>query len=994
MAESYAFRRVRATPPPDFAYLTGGTGHRALTFPPAWCFMMTRSLRVLRYALSLVAPVVLALPLAAQGPRPLTQADFDGWKSITGTALSSDGRWVAYTITPQVGDGEMVFRATTGSAEHRHSRGFTGRPQLQPGATAGTGAAFTAAAAQWAPTGSHAAFLVYPNMDASERARRARTRPADAPKNGLGVFTAATGTVEVIPRVRTFELPSEAGSVLIHHMEADSGTTTPPARPDSAARAGAAPDSAGRPAAPRRPDPGTTLVIRDLRTGQETRIEEVTAFAMDDSAKWLAYTVTSREAEQDGAYLRSLATGTVTQLLSGSGAYAALTFDRAGRQLAFLSDREDTNRDKPKHRLYHATLQGNTVRVMAVATPDSAGAGMQIATGQVGFTRDGSALRFGIQPVPPDSIPADSLAESAVYDLWHWQDPQLQPQQRLQARQVANRAYAALYRLATRRITRLGNDTLLQVTISDDGRHALATTNLPYAISAMWGQGGNDVYLIDATTGARTRIIERLDGGAQFSPGGQFVSWFQDGHWHARHVASGRVVNLTAGIDGISFAQETWDTPSTPSSWGAAGWTTNDRSLLVYDRYDVWELDPAGARAPRTVTESAGRRGNITYRLVRTDTEERHLDPTQPVILRAFDNHTKQSGYFSGRIDRVESPQQIVMADVAYGTPQKAKQAEVYVTTRSTFREFPDLWAGTRLDQLSKISNANPQQGEIAWGTAELVAWRSDDNEPLQGILYKPDGFDPSRQYPMVVYFYEKLSDNLHNYNMAYPRNTTQPTWYVSNGYLVFFPDINYGTGFPGPDALKSVVPGVQSLIAKGFVDPKAVGVAGQSWGGYQIAHMITRSNIFTAAMAGAPVANMTSAYGGIRWASGLARAFQYETGQSRIGGSLWESPLRYLENSPLFHADRIETPLLMMHNDNDGAVPWYQGIEMFVAMRRLGKEVYMVNYNGDEHNPTKRANQADIAKKTMEFFDHHLRGKPMPRWMVEGIPFLEKGRR
>jgi dipeptidyl aminopeptidase/acylaminoacyl peptidase len=961
---------------------------------------MTRSARVLRRALVFLAPVVVALPLVAQGPRPLTQADFDGWKSISGTALSPDGRWVAYTITPQVGDGEMVFRSTTGSTEHRHARGFTGRPQLQAGAQAGTGAAFNPQAASWAPSSTHAAFLIYPPMDAAERARRARTRPADAPKNSLGIFTAATGAVEVIPRVRAFEFPNEAGNVLLYHFEADSGAAaTPGARPDTAARAGAAPDSATRGAAARRRDPGTTLVIRDLRTGQETRIEEVSAFAMDDSAKWLAYTVTSRDAEQDGAYLRSLATGTVTPLLSGSGAYAALTFDRAGRQLAFLSDREDANRDKPKHRLYHVTMQGSTVRVMAVATPDSAGTGMQVASGGVSFVRDGSALRFGIQPIPPDSIPADSLAEAAVYDLWHWQDPQLQPQQRLQARQVANRSYAALYRIGARRIARLGNDSLLQVAISDDGRYAVAATNLPYAISAMWGEGGSDVYLIEVATGARTLIAERLEGGfggsgAQLSPGGRYVSWFRDGHWHARDLASGRTVNLTSGIEGVSFAQETWDTPSTPSSWGVAGWTTNDRSLLVYDRYDLWELDPTGARAPRTVTESAGRRGDLTFRLIRTDTEERHLDPSQPVLLRAFHNHSKQSGYYSGRIDRVETPRQIVMDDVAWGTPQKAKRAEMFVTTRSTFRDFPDLWAGSRLDQLTRISTANPQQAEFAWGTAELVAWRSDDNEPLQGILYKPDGFDPSRQYPMVVYFYEKLSDNLHNYNMAYPRNTTQPTWYVSNGYLVFFPDINYGTGFPGPDALKSVVPGVQSLIARGFVDPKAVGVAGQSWGGYQIAHMITRSNIFAAAMAGAPVANMTSAYGGIRWASGLARAFQYETGQSRIGGSIWESPLRYLENSPLFHADRIQTPLLMMHNDNDGAVPWYQGIEMFVAMRRLGKEVYMVNYNGDEHNPTKRANQADIAKKTMEFFDHHLRGKPMPRWMVEGIPFLEKGRR
>jgi dipeptidyl aminopeptidase/acylaminoacyl peptidase len=182
-------------------------------------------------------------------------------------------------------------------------------------------------------------------------------------------------------------------------------------------------------------------------------------------------------------------------------------------------------------------------------------------------------------------------------------------------------------------------------------------------------------------------------------------------------------------------------------------------------------------------------------------------------------------------------------------------------------------------------------------------------------------------------------------------------------------------------------------LLDSGFVKEDGIGISGQSWGGYQAAYIITRTNLFSAAFAGAPVANMTSAYGGIRWASGLARAFQYEIAQSRIGGSLWDMPMRYLENSPLFHADRIETPLMMMHNDADGAVPWYQGIEMFVAMRRLGKEAYLINYNGDGHNPTKRANQLDVAMRQMQFFDHHLRGLPAPEWMQKGIPFLQKGR-
>jgi len=943
---------------------------------------MTRRPTATRALLALCVATLLAVPTFAQAQRALTQADFDMWKSIAGTALSPNGQWVAYTLTPQVGDGELVVRATSGSTEHRHPRGFTGRPQLQAGAQGG----FNPAAAQWSPGGQHLAFLVYPSMELSEKARKARTRPADAPKNSLGIFSVATGRFEVIARVRSFEFPGEAGDVLLYHLEADSGAARPttPARPDS---------TAARPAR-RAPDPGTTLVVRDLRTGQDTRIDEVTAFAVDDSARWLAYTVTSSDSTRDGAYIRSLATGTVTTLLAGRGSHAALTFDRAGQQLAFVSDRADQAADKPKHSLYHAILRGGAVRVQPVATPDSAGAGMIIASSGVAFTRDGSALRFGIGPAPRDSLPADEVAEGAVYDLWHWQDPQLQPQQRLQARQNATRSYAALYHPGTRRIARLGSEDLPQVTVSDNGRLALGTTNVPYAIEAMWGEGGSDVYLIDAVTGARTKVAERLEsGGAQLSPDGRFVVYFQDAHWMAREVATGRTRNLTEAITGIRFDQETWDTPSTPPSWGTAGWTTGDQGFVVYDQYDIWELDPMGARPARMVTDSMGRRNNMRFRIIRTDPTERQLNPNAPVLLSAFDNHSKQDGFYTDRLDRVAAPVRIVMQDVGFGNPIKARNAEMFVVTRSTFRDFPDLYAGSRLDQVTRISNANPQQAEFRWGTAELVEWNSDDNAPLQGILFKPDGFEPTKKYPMAVYFYEKLSDGLHSYNMSFPRNTIQPTWYVSNGYLVFFPDINYGTGYPGPDAMKSIVPGVQSLIARGFVDPKGVGTAGQSWGGYQTAYMITRTNIFSAAMAGAPVANMTSAYGGIRWGSGLARSFQYEKTQSRIGGSLWEYPLRYLENSPVFHADRVETPLLMMHNDNDGAVPWYQGIEMYVAMRRLGKEAYMVNYNGDEHNPTKRANQADIALKTMQFFDHHLRGMPAPKWMTDGIPYLEKGR-
>jgi dipeptidyl aminopeptidase/acylaminoacyl peptidase len=331
------------------------------------------------------------------------------------------------------------------------------------------------------------------------------------------------------------------------------------------------------------------------------------------------------------------------------------------------------------------------------------------------------------------------------------------------------------------------------------------------------------------------------------------------------------------------------------------------------------------------------------------------------------------------------------MLDRKFGTPTKAHDASVYVVTRESVREFPNLWVGPALDQLTRVSDANPQQSQYRWPTAELVQWMSDDRVPLKGVLYKPEGFDPTKQYPMVVYYYEHESDRLHVYQVPAGRNVVNPSVYTSYGYLVFMPDIVYTTGYPGASALKSVIPGIQSIVARGFVNRDAIGCAGQSWGGYQTAYMVTQTHLFKACFAGAPVANMTSAYGGIRWGSGKSRQFQYEHEQSRIGGSLWTYRDRFIENSPLFYADKITTPLLIMSNDNDEAVPWAQGIEFFTALRRLGKEAYLVNYNGDFHNPVKDANKKDIDHKMLQFFGHFLKGEPAPDWMTKGVPYVTR---
>ena len=924
-------------------------------------------------------------PLPA-GKKAITQATYDEWRTISGSSLSADGKWAVYSVSPVVGEGEVVVRATTGAAEYHVPRGYTGRPS---GLSAGgdTTPGFSAAPAQFSADSRFVVMTLYPTRAEVERARTRRGAPA--PRNGMAIVNVADGAITKIPAVRSFRLARNGGRYLAYQVE-----DTTAARPAGAA---AAPRDTARPAGPRR-ETGTTLVLRELATGTEVRLDGVTAFTFDEAERWLGYAVATTDGKADGVFLRALAGGTTTPLLTGKATYRGLTFDRKGEQAVFVSDLGDSTA-KPRFSVYHASLvpgKGKTPAPIAarrIIAGTDAPAGMLIADrGRLDFTREGNAVLFSLGNVPMDSIPADSLADKAIYDLWHWQDAKIQPQQKLDAARDRNRTFLAVYHTALGKWTRLATDSL-QVTLSDDAKHALALNTLEYAIPQFWGEGAADAYAMDPVTGARTLIAKRLDASAQLSPGGNYVTYFDKGAWHAYGTTTGKTVNLTASLTGVKFDDEEFDSPDVPPAYGLGGWTTGDKRLLVYDRFDVWEVDPMGVVPPRNVTEGEGRRLGMKFTVVNTDREERFLDPAKPLLLRATDSTTRATGFYRDRIGGDTKPERIIMADRNFGAPQKARNAEQYLLTQSTYREFPDLWTGSALTSLAKISNANPQESQYPRGTVEMVSWTNADGVPLRGLLYKPENFDPSKQWPMVVYYYEKLTDGIHNYVAPTGRNVVNPMVYNAQGYLVFEPDIVYTDGQPGPSAAKAILPGVQALIAKGFVDPKRIGITGQSWGGYQTAYLITVTNMFAAAVPNATVVNMTSAYGGIRWGSGLARTFQYEHTQSRIGGSLWQYPERFIENSPLFRLDRVTTPVLFMANDADGAVPWYQGIEFYVAMRRLQKEAYMVVYNGDDHNPVKRANQKDIDQKMLDFFGTKLLGAPAPSWMVRGIPFLEKGR-
>ena len=396
---------------------------------------------------------------------------------------------------------------------------------------------------------------------------------------------------------------------------------------------------------------------------------------------------------------------------------------------------------------------------------------------------------------------------------------------------------------------------------------------------------------------------------------------------------------------------------------------------------------------PENITKK-GRRNKITFRtetLGENGWIATYIDGK--LLLNGFNHKTKADGIYllddSGKLtQKIKDDSYVIMSY------KKALESDVVTFTKQNFKTFEDVQVTTdNFETHSKITDANPQLKDFNWGTSELVSWKAYDGTKLEGLVFKPENFDPSKKYPMLVQFYQRSSDGLNYCRNPQPTYSLMNiTYAVSNGYIVFMPDIVYKEGQPGKDAYNCVISGVEAIENKGYVDSNRMALQGHSWGGYQVAYLITKTNKFKAAMAGAPVSNMTSAYGGIRWGSGLSRMFQYEKTQSRIGKNLWEGFDLYVESSPLFSLPNVETPLLIMHNDNDGAVPYYQGIELFMGMRRLQKPAWLLVYDNESHGLRKMKNKQDLSIRLAQFFDHYLKDAPAPIWMTKGIPRNQKG--
>lgn len=918
--------------------------------------------------------------------KPLTIDDLATWRDIQNSRISNDGNWVAYNLKGEQGDGVLELWNATNGSTWQYPRGEGGR--------------FT-------EDNTHLVFLIKPHEDSIMAMKRRKVKKDELPHDTLGILNLASLNLQKIANAKSFSVPVKWSGWVFCHLEAqelekesENTDTTAVATPDSLKVAEGEEKKEKKPKSKKEgKENGTTLLLIDLANGEQIAIPYVKSYSHAEEGKRLLVhtTGTPDSTWLEGVYLYDCETKSSRPLFVSKGEYLSLSLDKTGNQAAFLANLDTSGARIPPFGLYYWNGSDANATLLADTTATFLPQSWLISKhAPPVFSDDGTRLFFGM--APPPLLPDTTLLDEEIVnvEVWCYTDSRLHTHQKAQAESDKNRSYTVVCYPSEKRFVPLANEAMPEMVFVEkrNADVAIGYTEGPYLHLLSWeGSSRKDVWLVDLKTGERKEIVRGLRGNPRLSPNAKFVYWYSepDSAWFAYQVATGLLRQITHNKQ-VPFYDELNDVPDHPNSYGIASWTKDDKYLLINDRYDIWQVDPTAKEAPVNLTN--GRSSRIRYRYISLDPEARWVESGQRLLLHIFDDKTKETGY-GYLVLGAGSPIQLVKEPFFYSLePIKARNAERVLFTKENFQTFPDLrYSDLSFRNQRRISHANPQQGDFYWGTAELYEWTSLNGDKLQGILVKPEGFDPRKKYPMIVNFYERSSDELHQHRRPYlHRSSINFTYYASRGYVVFNPDIPYREGYPGESCLNAVLPGVTSLIEKGFVDKDRIGLQGHSWGGYQVAYLLTKTNLFRCAESGAPVVNMFSAYGGIRWQTGLSRMFQYEHTQSRIGGTIWEYPLRFLENSPLFFLDKVNTPVLILHNDNDGHVPWYQGIEFFVAMRRLGKPAWLLNYNDEPHWPVKFQNRKDFQTRMSQFFDYYLKDAPKPRWMERGVPAIEKG--
>jgi dienelactone hydrolase len=916
-------------------------------------------------------------------PRPLESIqDIMAWKNIRSPVVSNNGQWFAYYLSPNEGDGEVIIRQIKGDKVYRFPIGQSSRYQI-PGRLA------FSSDSQWL------AYSISPSQKEAKKLRRQKKKLY----HKIGLVNLPTGKKIEFEKIKNFSFSGKnPGWLALHKYPPESQSKE------------------------KEKWSGSDLILYDLAAGTELNIGNVGEFAFDKQGHWLAWIIDAKDKTGNGVQIRCLKTGRVIVLDSDEAIYKKLTWAEEKEALAVLKGKEDKNYQEPLYSLLAFTHLDQSPPEKIIYDPledKTFPQNMTLSPHRAPrWNNDLTALFVGFHEVerkeedkspanketssqdkpkekkksPSNSLPsAGKLTDEDLPDLviWHWLDSRLQSRQQVQEKQDKEFSYLGVYWIKDKKFIRLADEKLRRVEPTPKYRWGVGFDNRPYELMGnLDGRRYQDIYVVDLKTGQRRLALKKCRWYFGVSPEGTHILYYQDGHFYTYNLASGQSKNITQQVP-TSFINTEDDHNVIKPPIRPFGWVKGGRAVLLSDNWDVW-LVPISKGKAVNLTVNGKTKGIRYRRRFRLDPEEKGIDLSQPVYFSAYGEWTKMGGIV--RINKDKPPAKLLLWDKAiFSGLLKAKNKDVYLYTKQTYKDYPDYYvADSDLKNGRRITEANPQQKEFLWSSGSiLIDYQSEKGDKLQAALFLPANYEKGKTYPTIVYIYEKLSQNFNRYFTPYA-NGFNKSVYTSRGYAVLMPDIVYQINDPGMSAVWCVLPAIKAAIATGVVDKSRIGLHGHSWGGYQTAFLITQTKIFKAAVAGAPLTNMVSMYSSIYWNTGSANQPIFESSQGRFRGGYWDYQEAYLRNSPVFHAKNVQTPLLILHNDKDGAVVWNQGIEYYNTLRRLQKPVIMLQYKGENHGLSKLPNQKDYTVRMMEFFDHYLRGKPAPTWLKEGIPHLK----
>jgi dipeptidyl aminopeptidase/acylaminoacyl peptidase len=901
-------------------------------------------------------------------------ADIGRWKRIDNTALSADGVWMTYTYTPNEGDDTLFVRQLGGTRLYTIPVG---------------------SAPQFSDDSRFIGYFVSPPSEGRGGGRGGRggggrggapaAGPGAAQARRFEVMDLSSGDKYSVPDGATFKFSKGSKYLAIRTNKANAAAK----------------------------QNGADLVLRELATGLTQNIGNVNLYDFDPSGRLLAYTVDAAERVGNGVYVVDLGSHQSRVLSSAVADYDQLTWNDKSSSLAVLrGDKKKENAQRDNTLLVWRDLSsGEPHAIEYDPTKDAAFPKAMVVSelSPVRWTRDGSRVYVGLKEQEADH-PASTEPQANV-DVWHWKDAEVQSVQIVRATQERRATLPAVFDVASGKLVRVSDDVMRNVTPTADSRWAIGRVDTTYRTEVQWGGTKSDYYRVSTETGDRTLIDKGLSRTMGSSPDGKWFLYLKDGKVVAYNTESGHSTTLGAG-DKVSFVDAQDDHPYEKPIYGVAAWSKDGKSVLLNHRFDLYSVPLDGGKVTN-LTGGVGESQQIVFRLVRLDRpgggrggrggggggfgaqqqeDDEGVDLSKPLLLSAYGEWTKKSGYYT--LAPGGKPTPLIFDDEQIGQAQKAEKADRVIFTRQDFAESPDYWTTTTsFASPTKVTDANPFIGEYKWGKRMLVDFKNSKGQHLQGTLTLPADYQPGKKYPMLVYFYELLSNTHHSFPMPVFDDRPHFAEYASDGYLVFEPDIVYETGKPGSSALDCVTSGVKKVIEMGYADPKHVGIQGHSWGGYETSYILSRSgDTFAAVVTGAPPTNLVSFYDETYPGTGTLQQGIVEVGQVRMGTNPFDNLQLFEDQSALYHVRDIKAPFLILHGTADNAVDWHQGLELYGAARRWGKQVILLSYPGEPHHLARKENQKDFQQRMKQFFDHYLKGTPAPKWMTDGVPQTKKG--